>query len=52
MKELIDFDGQFNEYLEQWSEEMLKKGKKPEEIEAEMPRIYEEWAKDAQKYFE
>lgn len=52
MKELIDFDGQFNEYLEQWSEEMLKKGKKPEEIESEMPRIYEEWAKEAQKYFE
>lgn len=52
MKELIDFDSQFNDYLEQWSEEMLKKGRSADEIEAEMPRIYEEWAKDAQKYFD
>ncbi len=52
MKELIDFDSQFNEYMDSWADELLKQGKKPEEIEALIPEAYEKWASDAKKYFE
>lgn len=52
MKELIDFDGKFNEYLEQYAEKMLKEGKKAEEIESAIPKIYEKWAQEASKYFD
>ena len=38
MKQLIDFDRQFNEYMDNWAEELLKQGKKPEEIEELIPQ--------------
>ena len=32
MKQLIDFDTQFNEYMDSWADKLLKEGKKAEEI--------------------
>lgn len=52
MKQLIDFDAQFNEYMEGWAEKLLKKGKKPEEIEELIPEAYQKWTEDARKYFD
>lgn len=52
MKERIDFDRQFNEYMDAWAEEMLQKGKKPEEIEELIPQTYAEWMEKAAVYFE
>lgn len=52
MKQLIDFDNQFNEYMEQWADELLKKGKKAEEIEELIPETYRKWAEEASKYFD
>ncbi len=52
MKELIDFDSQFNEYMDECADKLLKEGKKPEEIEAVIPEMYETWAKKAASYFD
>ncbi len=52
MKQLIDFDNQFNEYMDSWADELLKKGKKPEEIEELIPEAYQKWAEEASKYFD
>ena len=52
MKELIDFDNQFNEYMDSWADELLKKGKKPEEIEELIPEAYRKWADEARRYFD
>lgn len=52
MKQLIDFDNQFNEYMEQWADDLLKKGKKAEEIEELIPEAYKKWAEEASKYFD
>ena len=52
MKELIDFDNQFNEYMDSWADELLKKGKKAEEIEELIPEAYRKWAEEASKYFD
>jgi len=52
MKELIDFDKQFNEYMDEYAEKLLNEGKKPEEIEELIPEMYENWAREARKYFE
>lgn len=51
MKELIDFDRQFNEYMDAWAEELLKQGKKPEEIEELIPQTYTDWMEKASAYF-
>ena len=51
MKQLIDFDRQFNEYMDNWAEELLKQGKKPEEIEELIPQTYADWMKKASAYF-
>ncbi len=51
MKQLIDFDAQFNQYMDDWAEALLKKGKKPEEIEEMIPDAYQNWAKKAKEYF-
>ena len=32
MKQLIDFDAQFNEYMDEWADKLLKQGKKAEAI--------------------
>ncbi len=52
MKQLIDFDEQFNEYMDAWAEKLLSDGKKPEEIESLIPQAYEDWSKEASKYFD
>lgn len=52
MKQLIDFDAQFNQYMDDWAEALLKKGKKPEEIEEMIPDAYQDWAKKAKEYFD
>ena len=52
MKQLIDFDAQFNEYMESWAEELLKKGKTAEEIEELIPEAYLKWANEASQYFD
>jgi hypothetical protein len=52
MKQLIDFDAQFNQYMDDWAEALLKQGKKPEEIEAMIPDAYQAWAKKASTYFD
>ncbi len=52
MKQLIDFDAQFNEYMDQWADKLLKQGKKPEAIEALIPEAYQKWAEKASKYFD
>ncbi len=51
MKQLIDFDSQFNEYMDQQAEKMLAEGKKPDEIEELIPKMYDEWAHKAAEYF-
>lgn len=51
MKQLIDFDAEFNEYMDSWADKLLKKGKKAEEIEAMIPDAYQKWAKKASEYF-
>ncbi|MBE7093031.1 MAG: hypothetical protein E7365_07670 [Clostridiales bacterium] len=51
MKQLIDFDAQFNQYMDDWAETLLKKGKKPEEIEEMIPQAYQAWANKAKEYF-
>lgn len=51
MKQLIDFDAQFNQYMDDWAEALLKNGKKPEEIEEMIPEAYQNWAKKAKEYF-
>ena len=51
MKQLIDFDAQFNQYMDDWADALLKKGKKPEEIEEMIPDAYQNWAKQAREYF-
>jgi hypothetical protein len=52
MKQLIDFDAQFNEYMDSWADALLKKGKKAEEIEEMIPEAYQKWAEKAIAYFE
>ncbi len=52
MKKLIDFDRQFNEYMDSWAEEMLQQGKKPEEIEELIPQTYAAWMEKEAAYFE
>ncbi len=52
MKALIDFDKQFNEYMDSWADKLLAQGKKAEEIEEMIPEAYEKWAADAEKYFD
>ena len=52
MKELIDFDNRFNEYMDQWADKLLKEGKKPKEIEELIPDVYAKWAKEAGSYFD
>lgn len=52
MKQLIDFDNQFNEYMESWADDLLKKGKKAEEIEELIPEAYRKWAEEASRYFD
>lgn len=52
MKQLIDFDNQFNEYMDSWADELLKKGKKAEEIEELIPEAYRKWAEEASRYFD
>lgn len=51
MKEIIDFDKKFVEYLEQWAQDLLDKGKKPEEIEEMIPETYSKFSKQAEEYF-
>lgn len=52
MKKLIDFDAQFNEYMESWADKLLNEGKKAEDIEALIPEAYQKWAKKAKEYFD
>lgn len=52
MKELIDFDAQFVEYMDAWADKLLAQGKKAEEIEELIPQEYEKWASEASKYFD
>ncbi len=52
MKQLIDFDAQFNEYMDSWADKLLKEGKKAEDIEALIPEAYQKWAEKAIKYFD
>lgn len=52
MKERIDFDAQFNAYMEEWADKLLEQGKKAEEIEDMIPEAYEAWAKESEKYFD
>lgn len=52
MKQLIDFDAQFIEYMDTWADQLLAQGKKAEEIEELIPEEYEKWASEASKYFD
>lgn len=40
MAKPIDFDARFTKYAETWVREQLKAGKKPEELEEQMPELY------------
>ncbi len=52
MKKLIDFDEQFNDYMQECADKLLNEGKKPEEIESLIPDMYEKWASEASTYFD
>lgn len=40
MSKPIDFDARFTKYAETWVREQLKAGKKPDELEEQMPELY------------
>lgn len=44
MEELIDYDAEFKRYFEQWYEKEKNHYQKVEEVEEELPRLYEQWA--------
>ena len=52
MEELIDYDAEFKKYFEQWYEKEKNNYQKVEEVEEELPRLYEQWASMQNKRLE